>query len=75
MGSVCGLRLFTKQVSRPADSEDSAVVAAEAEQVERNRRKTWSRARSEFCALQAPAQGRARREGSRGLPASRLSGT
>jgi hypothetical protein len=30
------------------------IMATEAEQVERNRRKTWSRARSEFCALRLP---------------------
>jgi hypothetical protein len=47
--------MFTKQVSRPMDSSDPPIVAAEAEQVERTRRETWSRARSErFCALQDP---------------------
>ncbi len=39
--------MFTKQVSRPVDGLDPPIVAAEAEQVERTRRKTWSRARSE----------------------------
>jgi hypothetical protein len=39
--------MFTKQVSLPVDRRDP-IVAAEAEQFERTRRKTWSRARSEF---------------------------
>ncbi len=39
--------MFTKQVSPPADGLDPPIVAAEVEQVERTRRRTWSRARSE----------------------------
>jgi hypothetical protein len=39
--------MFTKQVSLPVDGRDP-IVAAEAEHFERTRRKTWSRARSEF---------------------------
>src|SRR6266542_1582967 len=46
-GVRCGQRMFTKQVSRPVDSLDPSIVAPEAEQVERTRRKTWSRSRSE----------------------------
>jgi hypothetical protein len=39
--------MLRKQVSGRLDSLDSPVVAAEAEQVERTLRKTWSRARYE----------------------------
>jgi len=39
--------MFTKQVSWAVDGLGSPIVAAEAEQVERTRSKTWSRARSE----------------------------
>jgi hypothetical protein len=40
-------------VSRPLDGLDPPLVAAEAEQVERTRRRTWSRPDPRFCALQA----------------------
>jgi hypothetical protein len=43
----CRPTLFTKQVSPPVDGLDPPIVAAEVEQVERTRRKTWSRSRSE----------------------------
>src|SRR6266511_1723238 len=50
----CRPTMFTKQVSRPVDGLDPPIVAAEAEQVERTRRKTWSRAPIRgFCASQA----------------------
>jgi len=39
--------MFRKQVSRPVGQSGSPIVAAEAEQVERTRRETWSRALSE----------------------------
>jgi hypothetical protein len=39
--------MFTKQVSRPVEGLDLPIVAAEAEQVELTRRKTWPRVRSE----------------------------
>jgi hypothetical protein len=44
-GSRCPLTMFTKQVSRSGGGLDP-IVTAEAEQVERTRRKTWSWARS-----------------------------
>jgi len=42
-----GPTMFRKQVSRPVGQSGSPIVAAEAEQVERTRRETWSRALSE----------------------------
>jgi hypothetical protein len=39
--------MFTKQVSPPVDGLIPPIVAAEVEQVERTRRRTWSRDRSE----------------------------
>jgi hypothetical protein len=45
-GVLCGLTMFTKQVSRPLDSPDP-YRGRGGEQVERTRRKTWSRGRSE----------------------------
>ena len=38
--------MFTKQVPEPLAQRGFPVVAAEAEQVERTRRKTWSQAES-----------------------------
>jgi hypothetical protein len=45
-GGRCRQTMFTKQVSGPLAQRGFPVVAAEAEQVERTRRKTWSQAES-----------------------------
>jgi len=47
MGGRCRPTMFTKQVSPPGGRSDPPIVAAEGKQVERTRRRTWSRARSE----------------------------
>jgi hypothetical protein len=61
-GGRYGQTMFTKQVSGLVDSLDPPIVAAEAQQVERTRRKTCSRAESEFlCPSGAAAGTRARR--------------
>jgi hypothetical protein len=49
--------MFRKQVSGPVGRCGSPIVAAEAEQVERTRRKTWSRVRSEVYVPYRPASG------------------
>jgi hypothetical protein len=49
----CGLTMFTKQVSGGGRS-GSPIVAAEAQQVERTRRKTWSRALKGTESLDSP---------------------
>ena len=46
-GVRCGQTMFMKQVSRPVDGLDPLSWPPEAEKVERTRRKTSSRARSE----------------------------
>ena len=52
-GGQCHQTMFTKQVSRRVGGLDP-IAAAEAEQVERTRRKTWSRARSEVFVPYTP---------------------
>jgi hypothetical protein len=55
-GVRCRPTMFTKQVSRPVDGLDPPIVAAEAEKVERTRRKPWSRPRSDvFVPYSLPA--------------------
>jgi len=43
-GGQCRPTMFTKQVSLPVDGLDPPIVAAEAKQIERKGRETWSRA-------------------------------
>jgi hypothetical protein len=47
MGVILPGTMFTKQVSRRDGQSRSPIVAAEAQQAEPTRTKTWSRARSE----------------------------
>ncbi|SRR6266508_55810 len=56
-GVRCGRTMFTKQVSPPIGRSGFPVMAAEAEQVERTRRKTWSRPRSEVLVLYRRTRG------------------
>ena len=53
--------MFTKQVSRPVDSLDPPSWPPRLRRVERTRRKTWSRARSDVL---VPLQGGRRYSGS-----------
>jgi hypothetical protein len=59
-GVRCGPTMFTKQVSPPGGWSDPPIVAAEVEQVERTRRRTWSRARSEVSVPFRPESSLAR---------------
>ena len=55
-GVQCGPTMFTKQMSRPVESLDPPSWPPEAEQIERTRRKTWSRARSEVFVPYGPPE-------------------
>jgi hypothetical protein len=61
-GGQCRLTMFTKQVSRPVDGLDPPSTPLRPRRVERTRRETWSRARSDVLVA---LQGARRSSGSR----------